>query len=151
MLTNSLLYPLPCMSFRCALWIPKTWSSYSPESQPHLIISPPSLYLGRNVAAPREHCLLDHLLKGYFISFIHTGRIIIFLVHLLYFKMLTFYFLTKKKRKERKKERNPCLPVTTIRDSRLCFSSSADFLVLSLNFDKDPHWFNVNFNYQTGS
>lgn len=99
-LNSSLIYSLPCMSLKCARWIPKMWSSYSPASQPHLLISSPSHYFGRNVAAPREHCLLDHLHKGYFISFIQTGRIIILLFQYLYFKMLTFYFLTKKERKK---------------------------------------------------
>lgn len=47
------------------------------------------------MAAAREHCLLDHLLKCYVISFTQTGRIIISLVHHLYFKMVTFYLLTK--------------------------------------------------------
>lgn len=98
-LNSSLIYSLPCMSFKGARWIPKMWSSYSPGSQPHLIISSPSRYFGRNVAAPKEHCLLDHLHKGYFISFIQTGRIIILLVHHLYFKMLST-FLPKKKRKK---------------------------------------------------
>lgn len=77
------------------------------------------------------------------------GRIIIFFVHHVYFRTLSFYLLVKISHQTKPNPAYLIFPEIT-RDSSL-FSSATDFLVSLLDFNEWPPWSIENFSYETGS